>query len=113
VRSQVEHAFGLLKGHFLSLKDLCPTDDLRDTYHAVAAMMVIHNLCIDLNDNINNHSIFDGNDADVEEAVQIARYGTVEEGDEPGLLPGWETDANRRERGHARWKILLDLLFPL
>jgi len=94
------------------LKDFCPTDDLRDTYHAVAAMMVIHNLCIDLNDNVDNHSIFDGDDADIDDAVQIAWYGGVEE-EEPGLLPGWETDPNLRERGHTRRKILLDLLFPL
>ncbi|KIJ04953.1 hypothetical protein PAXINDRAFT_51345, partial [Paxillus involutus ATCC 200175] len=48
----VEHTFGLLKGHFPTLKNLPLEIDIQNTYHLVHALMVMHNLCIGSEDHL-------------------------------------------------------------
>ena len=45
-----EHAYGLLKGCFLSLKGMEKHKDIQVIYKAIGAMLVLHNICIDWND---------------------------------------------------------------
>lgn len=45
-----EHAFGLLKGRFPSLKEMGRHEDIQDLYKAMEAMMIIHNICMDWKD---------------------------------------------------------------
>ncbi|CUA74761.1 hypothetical protein RSOLAG22IIIB_05701 [Rhizoctonia solani] len=52
-RATVEHAFGLLKGRFSALRSM-PGWDLSRMYRAIEALMIIHNICIDLRDDIHN-----------------------------------------------------------
>ncbi|EJD08462.1 uncharacterized protein FOMMEDRAFT_66464, partial [Fomitiporia mediterranea MF3/22] len=48
-RIAIEHAFGMLKGRFTSLRSF-PGYKLNVIYMTVEALMVIHNILIDLND---------------------------------------------------------------
>ncbi|KAF5332528.1 hypothetical protein D9611_005120 [Ephemerocybe angulata] len=50
VRIGVEHAFGRLKRRFRSLQNFTPHRDIRETYKAIEAMLVLHNLCIEYRD---------------------------------------------------------------
>ena len=45
-----EHAFGMIKGCFLSLKEMGTHRNIQDMYKAIEAMMILHNICIDWND---------------------------------------------------------------
>lgn len=47
----MEHAFGDLKGRFPSLKCLGGVDDLPNLFRAIEALLILHNICIELNDN--------------------------------------------------------------
>ncbi|KAG2066576.1 hypothetical protein BDR04DRAFT_970675, partial [Suillus decipiens] len=60
----VEHAFGMLKGRFPSLRDLPPEQDIHDTYCTVEALLVLHNLCIDLGHCQELIPFFDSRDPD-------------------------------------------------
>ena len=42
-----EHAFGLFKARFPSLREMGPHKKIQDMYKAIKAMMIIHNICID------------------------------------------------------------------
>jgi hypothetical protein len=57
-----EHAFGLVKGQFQSLKELGVPNNLDDMYYAVVAMMVLHNLCLNLGDHPESIKDFDPQD---------------------------------------------------
>lgn len=46
----VEHAFGLLKARFRALRNLGPSANIQDTHRSIEALIVLHNLCIDLGD---------------------------------------------------------------
>lgn len=49
-RIVVEWAFGQLKSRFPALKKLGAARDMGDIYRAIEAMMIVHNLCIELGD---------------------------------------------------------------
>lgn len=55
IRIRVEQAFGMLKGRFLSLKDLGRHHNIDNAYKAIEAIMVIHNLGIDWGDKPGGH----------------------------------------------------------
>lgn len=112
VRALVEQAFGRLKARFPSLKEIGTPDDMRELYNAVAAMMVLHNLCIDLNDEPSSIFSYDrerDRELDVEEAMHRARAGLDENGVLiPGVIPGWETDRWLRQEGYTRRQDLME-----
>lgn len=58
----MEHAFGLLKGRFLSLKEMGTHHDIQETYKVIEALMVIHNMCIDHGDRPEQIHDFDPHD---------------------------------------------------
>jgi hypothetical protein len=101
----VEHAFGMLKGRFLSLRDLPLEQDIHDTYCTVEALFVLHNLCIDKGDCPEYIPFFDSRDPDCDDKnddgkndVDVMGYGGPVEGVEIEL-PAWETDEWLKEAG--------------
>lgn len=50
-RVVVEHAFGQLKGRFPSVR-VMPGWNLDRIYRAIEALMVVHNICVDLRDSV-------------------------------------------------------------
>jgi hypothetical protein len=50
IRIASEHAFGLLKGHFLSLMEMGEHKDIQVMYKAIEAMLILHNIFIDWDD---------------------------------------------------------------
>ncbi|KAG8698261.1 hypothetical protein FRC08_006030 [Ceratobasidium sp. 394] len=61
-RIVVEHAFGQLKGRFPFL-NLVPGWNLSQIYRPIEALLVIHNICVDLRDGVEG---VDGMDAAVD-----------------------------------------------
>jgi hypothetical protein len=57
-----EHAYGHLKGHFLSLKGMGEHKDIQTLYKAIKAILVLHNICIDWNDHPESISQYDPTD---------------------------------------------------
>jgi hypothetical protein len=93
----VEHTFGLLKGRFPALKDLPPENNIQNTYRLVHALMVMHNLCIDLEDHPEDipDFVFDNNpvfpDDDPDEDPDLSNHGAPVIND-PIDIPVWESD---------------------
>ena len=46
----VEHAFGMLKGYFGSLKEMWSHADIQEMYKAIEVLLVLHNMCIEYGD---------------------------------------------------------------
>ena len=114
----VEHAFGMLKGHFPGLKELEGTQDMNALYNAVEALMVVHNLCISLNDHPEDIWDYDPSDdttVEVEEDEDgdsgIQNYGNVIL--QRVQLPGRETEAWLKAHGIAKRLDLLTKLCPI
>jgi hypothetical protein len=115
IRIYVEHAFGILKARFSSLKELGTHDNPQDMYRAVEAMIAVHNLCIDLKDGADD--FFDANEEqasidDLEDVDQFAGYGGVIP-EQQANIPAHETDGWLKTEGYRLRLELLDLLFPL
>lgn len=105
-RIYVEHAFGMLKGRFPALKAFPTPDDAQNIYRVIEALMVLHNICIDLHDEPGQ---IDGYDAgDIGE-------GMWEEVDEEleADVPDGETNAILREAGLMFRQDMLNRLYPL
>jgi len=109
----------MLKGRFPGLKELGGTQDMQELYNAVEATMVLHNICIGLD----NHpeDIFDYDPSD------DTGPETLKEEDDGDLaaeihgqailqrvqLPGQETDAWLRVQGVHKRLRFLDELCPV
>jgi hypothetical protein len=66
----------MLKGHFPALKDMGVGQDMHTIYKVVEALLVIHNLCIDLNDHPEDILAYDPTDDTTEENDDSdARHG--------------------------------------
>ena len=121
IRIYVEHAFGMLKGRFPSLKELPAFDNMDEAYKVIQAMMVIHNLCIDWGDapetipdyvpgdNDDLHpGVWDKLDIDVD----LVSYGKMEV--HGGDLPAEERSARRlKRRGDRKHEGILNMLYLL
>jgi len=108
----------MLKGHFPGLKELGGTQDMNGLYNAVEALMVVHNLCISLDDHPEDIWDYDPRDDTIVEVEEdedgdsgIQKYG------QPILqrlkLPGRETDAWLKDHGIAKRLQLLNRLCPI
>lgn len=119
IRIRVEHAFGMLKARFPALYSLTPALNIDDTYRHIHAMMVLHNLCIDLDDHpadFLSEKRADDDDSDDtgddEMDVELPEYGRMP--DAPQIeVPEHETEEWLREMGHAMRQNIMDELFPL
>ncbi len=114
IRIRVEHAFGRLKARFPALYSLTPADDIHDTYRTIHAMMVLHNLCIDLDD----HPTADFPDQSIpefaydEQDIELPAYGGLLP-EEPTEIPVVETEGWLRRKGHEKRLQMLDYLLPI
>jgi hypothetical protein len=89
----VEWAFGRLKSRFPALKKLGAVRDMDDIYRAIAAMMIVHNMCYELGD------APDGFDAGREEGSETESELDLEDNqDEHGDAEG---ELNVRDAGRA------------
>jgi len=120
LRVRVEHAFGLLKGRFPSLKELGVGAGIDGCYRAVHAMLVVHNLCIDLGDaadrigNFNPRDDFDLLDTvDEQGDLDLDEDGyQAHDGDDIFIDP-WETSVFLKQMGYEMRLDFLNLLFPV
>ena len=110
VRIMSEHAFGMLKGRFPSLKEMGPHRDIQEMYKALEVMMILHNICIDWNDKPEEIWGYDPVDhwGDDDEDGNIG----FEEIDGDAEVPEHETEQWLRETGRQKRLVLLDTLFP-
>ncbi|KAL1943466.1 hypothetical protein VTO73DRAFT_4541 [Trametes versicolor] len=85
VRIISEHAYGRLKGRFPGLKALGTHHDINDCYKAIVALLVLHNICLDLNDQ--PEDIFDFDARDTPPGVPEEEEEEQREGYETPPLP--------------------------
>jgi hypothetical protein len=114
VRITSEHAFGLLKGRFPSMKEMGRHEDIQDAFKAIEAMMIIHNICIDWNDRPDRIWDFDPTDhwSDIGRGDVDADIG-LEVIDGEAHVPEHETNAWLKEMGRQKRIIILNELFPI
>ena len=112
VRIASEHAFGMLKGQFLSLKEMGSHRDMQDVYKAIEAMMILHNICLRWGDDptkiwdYHPEDRWQGDD-DLEETIDADLF------DAPAVdIPEHESYDWLKEAGRRKRWILLDTLFP-
>jgi hypothetical protein len=111
IRIVSEHAFGLLKARFPSLKEMGIHRKIQDMYKAIEAMMIIHNICIDWGDRPEDTWDIDSADSwsDSEEEDDEIVGGII--GGEPNVPPH-ETEDWLLEQGRQKRLILMNELFP-
>lgn len=116
-RITIEHAIGMLKGRFPSLKEMGPHEAMDDIYDAIEAMMVIHNICINLGDHptdffsIPTEAPADGMEGLTAEDLDVGGE-VIGDDDDDMDIPLWETDDGLRRAGLAMREHLLNQLFP-
>jgi hypothetical protein len=121
-----EHVFGLLKGHFLSLKAMGEHKDIQHMYKAIEAMLVLHNICIDWSDHPETIWEYDGTDIwpgwdGIEDEMDEDEEEEEEEDMNPGIeivagnlnIPECETAQYLKDEGRRKRQIIFDELFPV
>jgi hypothetical protein len=108
VRISVEHAFGILKGRFHSLKDMGPHQEMATVYRVLEAMLILHNMCIQFGDRPEDVWSFELQD----ELTEAHENGDNVVVDEEEDIPGIETRAYLKQWGREKRNIILDELFP-
>lgn len=68
-RSIIERAFGRLKGRFPILK-LMPGRHMPRVFHVIEALMILHNILLDLGDSPEDIDDFNPSDADADEVLE-------------------------------------------
>ncbi|KAK2466621.1 hypothetical protein APHAL10511_000879 [Amanita phalloides] len=111
-RTCVENAFGMLKGRFPALKALSPAENIQETYRDVAALLVIHNICIDLGDHPESVLNYAPAVEEPQDEGEFAGYGGNIGDDVEVNVPDGETDAALKRAGFALREQLLDELYP-
>jgi hypothetical protein len=114
VRITVEHAFGRLKGRFRALKEMGPHEDIQEMYKAIEALLILHNICIDLGDKPEEIWDFDPKDdfEETEEDPDPDLEASLGEFEELDAIPGHETDAWLKRQGRRKRMIIFNELFP-
>ncbi|KIL67330.1 hypothetical protein M378DRAFT_74002, partial [Amanita muscaria Koide BX008] len=118
VRISAEHAFGVLKGRFLSLRVMGPHDDVQEIYRVIEALMILHNFCIEHDDqpeDIYDYVLRLDGDADNAEDPDEEDSGNFGCEDIIGeaQIPGHETDSWLKIQGYRKRIVLLNELFPI
>ena len=120
VRIASEHAYGLLKGRFLSLKGMGEHKDIQTIYKAIEAMLVLHNICIDWNDHPDNIWQYNSTDiwagwdgvedrVDEDEEIEVG----IEDIEGEANIPEHETPQYLKDEGRRKRQIIFDELFPI
>ena len=111
VRIEVEHAFGLLKGRFRSLKEMGAHADIQEMYRAIEALLILHNICIDYGDKPDNDwEINMDEEGSVDSEHEEDPDAMIIENGEN--IPARETDAWLKRQGRAKRMIIFNDLFP-
>jgi hypothetical protein len=114
----VEHAFGVFKGRFLSLRVMGAHDDMQEIYRVMEALIILHNICIELEDRPEDIIDFvlqlDSDDYppenfDADEDIQV---DNIEDIAGQPQIPGHETDLWLKKQGYQKRLALLDELIP-
>ncbi|KAI5888410.1 uncharacterized protein SCHCODRAFT_01347275, partial [Schizophyllum commune H4-8] len=122
-RVTVEHAFGVLKMRFHSLRLMGYHDDVQDVWRVIEALLILHNLCLYHKDHPEAFDEYaevilaaneEGDDTDEEEEEE-EDVPTVTGVDVhgPSDLPRHETVAWLRTAGHQKRRELLDIVCPM
>jgi hypothetical protein len=113
VRIVIEHAFGLFKGRFPSLRAMGPHQNIQDLYKTIEALMVLHNMAINFKDRPSDEWRIDENpdDQDDETDGNEDEEPMVSEVVGEARVPAYETDNYLKERGRIKRLALLDRLF--
>ena len=118
VRISIEHAFDILKGRFLSLRVMSPHDDVQEIYCVTEALIILHNICLEHNDQ--PEDIYDyvlSLESESEDAVDADEEDSGNFGCEDitgeAQVPGHETDNWLKVQGYRKWMALLNELFPV
>lgn len=113
IRIEVEHAFGMLKGRFRSLKEMGPHADIQEMYKAIEVLLILHNMCIDYGDKPEDSWEFDAADVlDNEEFIEADEDADAMIVGSGESIPSWETDAWLKRQGRAKRMIIFNDLFP-
>ena len=112
IRIYIEHTFGLLKSRFQSLRKFGRHEDIQQTYRVIQALMVVHNLCIDLGDHPMEMGDVGDNAEEEDRWEDQLGYGGSDL-DEAVQLPEGETEDALREEGWNKREEILNKLFPL
>lgn len=118
VQISIEHAFGILKGRFLSLRVMGPHDDVQEIYRVTEALIILHNICLEHNDQ--PEDIYDyvlSLESESEDAVDADEEDSGNFGCEDitgkAQVPGHETDNWLKVQGYRKQMALLNELFPV
>jgi hypothetical protein len=112
IRIGVEHAFGMLKGRFGSLKEMGAHADIQEMYKAIEALLILHNMCIEYGDKPEDIWGYDPKgDFDDEEGEYLENGDGMILDDGEGI-PARETDAWLKRQGQAKRMIIFNDLFP-
>ena len=109
VHIEVEHAFGLLKGRFRSLKEMGPHADIQEMYKAIEALLILHNMCIDYGDKPDDDWEIDLDEERSVEHEEDPDAMIIENGEN---IPARETNAWLKRQGRAKRMIIFNDLFP-
>jgi hypothetical protein len=112
VRIGVEHAFGMLKGRFQSLKEMGPHADIQEMYKAIEVLLILHNMCIEYGDKPEDIWGYDPKDDFDDEEVEDIENGDGMIFDGGEGIPAIETDAWLKRQGRAKRMIIFNDLFP-
>jgi hypothetical protein len=111
VRITVEHTFGLFKGRFPSLRGMGRHKSVQEIYKVIEALIVLHNIAIDLNDRPNIDWRIDESTEDQDDEIDGNDTTLVSEVQGPAQVPAWETDEWLKEQGRKKRIALLNQLF--
>jgi hypothetical protein len=111
VRIVVEHTFGLLKGRFPSLRGMGTHKSLQDVYKVIEALIVVHNMSIDLKDKPEITWNITEDPDDQEDENEGDREPMVQDVVGNAAVPAHETDAWLKEEGRRKRLRILDELF--
>jgi hypothetical protein len=111
VRIVIEHAFGLFKGRFPSLRAMGPHQNIQDLYKTIEALMVLHNMAINFKDRPCDEWRIDENPDDQDDETDGNEEPMVSEVVGEARVPAYETDLYLKERGRVKRLALLNRLF--
>ncbi|KAF7362660.1 DDE Tnp4 domain-containing protein [Mycena venus] len=111
VRIVIEHAFGLLKGRFPSLRGMGAHNSVQDMYRVIEALIILHNIAIDFKDKPDERWCMDENPDDQEDENDADDHPLVQDVLGPAQVPAYETAEWLKERGRMKRLAILNLLF--
>ena len=110
---RVEHAFGCFKLRFQPAWIMGGHKDVQDIWHAVGALLILHNMCLNHSDHPKHLEEYQedlGNDRAGEERVEPDPNDFFVF--QPPAVPAIETGAWLKEQGMELCQRLLDLVCP-